>query len=173
MQPLLPSRTVAVSAVIAGALIWFLVHRANQHNTSATLRPAPDFSLTDLSGSRLTLTQYRGKVVLLDFWATWCAPCKEEIPHFIEMQNRYGPRGLQVIGISMDDDEPPIRAFQQQFKMNYPVARGSAELATQYGGVLGLPITFIIDRDGRIVSRHIGQTKPEVFESEIQKLLAP
>lgn len=171
MQPIVPWRSLVVSAVIISALIWFVLHRANQHNISGALRPAPDFSVTDLSGSRLTLTQYRGKIVLLDFWATWCAPCKEEIPHFIDMQNRYGSRGLQVIGISMDDDEPPIRDFQQQFKMNYPVARGSADLATQYGGVLGLPITFIIDREGRIVSRHIGQTKPEVFETEIQKLL--
>jgi peroxiredoxin len=87
------------------------------------------------------------------------------------MQKRYGPRGLQVIGISMDDDEKLARAFQQQFKMNYPVAMGSAQLADQYGGILGLPITYLIDRQGRIVARHIGATEAAVFEAEIGKLL--
>lgn len=165
-------KTVLVLAFSLLVFAWIVLRRPPaRQGYSGSLRPAPNFTLTDLSGQKLSLDNYRGKVVMLDFWATWCVPCKEEIPHFVDMQTKYGPRGLQVIGISMDDDEPPIRAFQQQFKMNYPVARGSADLATQYGGVLGLPITFIIDREGRIVSRHIGQTKPEVFESEILKLL--
>jgi len=165
-------RALVIFAVVAVVLAWILLRPpAVNHKGGSALRPAPDFALTDLSGNRVNLSAYRGKVVLLDFWATWCAPCKEEIPHFVDMQNRYGPRGFQVIGISMDDDEKPVREFQQQFKMNYPVAVGSAKLAEQYGGVLGLPITFVIDPQGRIVSRHIGQTKAEVFEAEIQKLL--
>ena len=135
------------------------------------MRPAPDFSLTDFSGRPLSLSANRGKVVLLDFWATWCEPCKAEIPHFIEMQNRYGAQGLQVIGISMDDEEKPARDFYQNYKMNYPVALGTSQLADQYGGVLGLPITFVIDRQGHIVSRHIGATDPSLFESEVKKLL--
>ena len=166
-------RALLIVAVVAIVLGWVLLRppSVNNHGGTSALRPAPDFTLTAMDGKRVGLSGYRGNVVLLDFWATWCAPCKEEIPHFIDMQNRYGPRGLQVIGISMDDDEKPVRDFQQQFKMNYPVAVGTSQLAEQYGGVLGLPITFVIDPEGRIVSRHIGQTKAEVFETEIQKLL--
>jgi cytochrome c biogenesis protein CcmG, thiol:disulfide interchange protein DsbE len=166
-------RTILILAVAAGLVAWCIVHRPSpaRHAAVGDLRPAPDFSLTDLSGARLSLSQYRGQVVLLDFWATWCDPCKTEIPHFIEMQNRYGRQGFQVIGISMDDEEKPVRDFQQQFKMNYPVAIGSAELATQYGGILGLPITFVIDRSGRIVSRHVGATDPSAFDAEIERLL--
>jgi peroxiredoxin len=161
-----------IAIVIAVALFMFgwiaFRHSARRSPTSGL---APDFSLTDLSGRALRLSDHRGKVVILDFWATWCEPCKEEIPLFIQMQNHYAAQGLQVIGISMDDEDKPVRDFQQQYKMNYPVARGTAELAGQYGGVLGLPITFVIDRRGQIAARHIGAVKISVIEAEVQKLL--
>ncbi len=157
-------------AFVALSIAWVLACRRAGKNTS--LQEAPDFSLADLSGHPLTLANYRGKVVLLDFWATWCEPCKTEIPYFIDMQNRYTGQGLQIIGISMDDEVKPVRDFQQQFKMNYPVAIGNAKLAESYGGILGLPITFVIDRQGHIYKRHIGQTDSSVFEGEVQKLLA-
>jgi peroxiredoxin len=160
--------------LVAGLLVlgWFVLRRPSGAKHANSLRPAPDFSLTDLSGRNLRLSDYRGKVVVLDFWATWCDPCKQEIPHFIEMQSKYTSQGLQVLGVSMDDDEPPVREFQQKFKMNYPVALGSPELADQYGGILGLPITFVIDRNGRIAARHVGATDASVIEAEVQKLLA-
>lgn len=132
---------------------------------------APDFSLPDLTGHRVELSTYRGKVVLLDFWATWCDPCREEIPHFIELQDKYGGEGLQIIGVSMDDGPEPVRDFCQRLKINYPVVMGNAKTGELYGGVLGLPIAFLIGRDGRITTRHIGATDISVMEKEIANLL--
>src|SRR5579864_683891 len=131
-------------------------------------RPAPDFNLPQLNGQTLQLSSYRGKVVLLDFWATWCVPCRAEIPHFVELQQKYGDRGLQIIGVSMDDSPEPVRDFYQQFHMNYPVVMGNAKIGESYGGLLGLPITFLLDRGGRITAKHIGATDAAVFEKEIQ-----
>ena len=166
-------KTLFTIAIAAALLAWILLrHPTGAHNNSRTLRPAPDFSLTDLSGRAFRLSNYRGRVVVLDFWATWCDPCKQEIPHFIAMQNQYASQGLQVLGVSMDDDAPPVRQFQEKFQMNYPVAIGNPKLADQYGGILGLPITFVIDRNGRITARHVGATDPSIIETEVQKLLA-
>jgi cytochrome c biogenesis protein CcmG, thiol:disulfide interchange protein DsbE len=133
--------------------------------------PAPDFTLPLLDGGQLRLSSYRGKVVLLDFWATWCVPCREETPHFVELQKKYGDRGLQIIGISMDDSPDPVHPFSQQFHINYPIVMGTAEVGSAYGGVLGLPIAFLIDREGHIHSKHMGATDPAVFEEEIKSLL--
>jgi len=133
---------------------------------------APDFALIDLSGNKLELASYRGKVVLLDFWATWCVPCREEIPHFVELQDKYRDAGLAVIGISVDDEVAPVREYYRTLRMNYPVAMGDAALAARYGGILGVPVAFIIDRQGRIQMKHAGQTEAAVFERDITALLA-
>lgn len=105
--------------------------------------------------------------MLLDFWATWCDPCREETPHLVELQHEYADRGLQIIGVSMDDTSEPVREFYEQFHVNYPVVMGNAKTGEAYGGVLGLPIAFLLDRNGRIVSKHIGPTKAETFDREI------
>jgi cytochrome c biogenesis protein CcmG, thiol:disulfide interchange protein DsbE len=134
-------------------------------------RPAPPFARTDLNGSRISLRQYRGKVVLLNFWATWCPPCRVEMPRFMRWQTQYGPQGLQVLAISMDDDASPVRDFLHRLRPNYPVLMGDAQLGERYGGVLGLPVTFLIDRDGVIRARIDGQSDLRVMERKIRALL--
>jgi thiol-disulfide isomerase/thioredoxin len=133
---------------------------------------APPFSLTDLNGRKLELADHKGKVILLDFWATWCGPCRIEIPGFVRLQERYRDQGLVVIGISLDDSPEPVRDFYREFRMNYAVAMGNDRVTELYGGIIGLPTTFLIGRDGRIYSRHIGGTDVSVFEDEIKELLA-
>lgn len=132
---------------------------------------APSLSLQDLDGKPLDLASYRGKVVLLNFWATWCAPCRSEIPHLVDLQDKYREQGLQLIGISMDDGPKPVRSFYQEYKMNYPVAVGTEQVAEAYGGVLGLPITFLIGRDGRIAAKYTGAVEMTVVEQEAKSLL--
>jgi peroxiredoxin len=161
---------------IAGAaviLVLTLALRKPRDGRSASGQKslAPDFVVRTIDGQNLSLSEYRGKVVLLDFWATWCAPCRDEIPHFVRMQERYRDRGLQIIGISMDDTADPVRIFYRDFHMNYPVAMGGAKLGELYGGVLGLPIAFVIGRDGSIQAKHIGATPPAVLEKELLTLL--
>ena len=133
---------------------------------------APPFSLTDIAGQPVKLSDYQGKVVVLDFWATWCGPCRIEIPSFIELQKRYAAQGFTMIGISMDDSAEPVVDFYKEFQMNYPVAVGNDRLGELYGGMEGLPTTFLIGRDGRIYAKHMGATDPSVFETEIKELLA-
>jgi peroxiredoxin len=133
--------------------------------------PAPPFSKPDLQGSTVDLTAYRGKVVLLNFWATWCEPCLTEIPRFKKWQQQYGRRGLQVVGVSMDDEEGPVRDLYRKLSLNFPVVMGDEKLGELYGGVLGLPVTFLIGRDGKIQLRQDGAADLETLERTILRLL--
>jgi cytochrome c biogenesis protein CcmG, thiol:disulfide interchange protein DsbE len=133
---------------------------------------APAFSMQDVDGKPLNSASYQGKVVLLDFWATWCVPCRSEIPHFVEFQNNYAAQGFQVVGISMDDGPEPVRKFYQDFKMNYPVGMGTTELAQSYGGILGLPVTFLIDREGHSAAKYVGLTDTATIQQKVESLLA-
>ncbi len=132
---------------------------------------APAFTLTDLSGHQIDLAAYRGQVVLLNFWATWCAPCREETPELIRLKNEYQSQRLRIIGISLDDDPKPVLEFYRRFKMNYPVAVGDAAVAERYGGILGLPVTFIIGCDGRIQAKYSGKVDIPRVEQEMKQLL--
>lgn len=165
-------KLVIVAVLAVGAMQ--LSCRSSQSGSppGAIHSDAPDFSLQDMDGKPLTLSGNHGKVVLLNFWATWCTPCRAEIPEFERFQTTYGQQGLQVVGISMDDDAKPVREFSQQLKMNYPVAVGNDKLAQSYGGVLGLPVTFLIGRDGKIAAKYVGAAEIPVVEQEIKTLLA-
>ncbi len=134
-------------------------------------KPAPDFVRQDLTGRTLRLDALRGKVVLLDFWATWCAPCQLEMPVFNGWQRQYGPQGLAVLGISMDDDADTARRLVKRQHLDYPNALGDARLGARYGGVLGLPLTFLIDRSGLIRARFQGETDMKTIEKQLQALL--
>ncbi len=162
-----------MAAIVVAIAISFVEHqfRSKPRPAVGEHAVAPDFSLPTLTGNQLALSAYRGKVVLLDFWATWCDPCRDEIPHFIDLQSKYENRGLQIIGVSMDDSPGPVRDFCTHFKVNYPVVMGNAKIGELYGGILGLPIAFLIGRDGRIYARHIGATDMSVFEKEIAQQL--
>jgi thiol-disulfide isomerase/thioredoxin len=140
----------------------------------ADAKAAPlDFTMKDVSGKDVTLAEFKGKVILLDFWATWCGPCKVEIPGFVEFQNKYGRRGFQVIGISVDDTAKQLEPYVAELKMNYPVliGLGHDDVQDAYGPLLGIPTTFLISRDGKICATHAGFTDKETFEHEIKALL--
>jgi cytochrome c biogenesis protein CcmG/thiol:disulfide interchange protein DsbE len=133
--------------------------------------PAPDFKLTGLDGKPVTLTGSHGKVILLNFWATWCGPCRAEIPDLVELQNKYKDR-LQILGLVVDDDDQAaITSFVSEFGINYPVAIASDAIRFQYGGILALPTSFVLDADGRIVQKHEGLRDPILYETEIRSLL--
>ncbi len=169
---LLIAAVVILAGLYAINRYWIAPVQAKQTAPAGQYPLAPGFSLTDVFGHQLNLADYRGKVVLLDFWATWCGPCRMEIPGFVQLQRQYGNQGFQVIGISMDDSVPPVLAFYKQFGMNYPVAMGEAKLGALYGGIIGLPTTFLIGRDGRIYDKVPGAVDEQRFVVEIKTLLA-
>ena len=134
-------------------------------------KTAPDFTLDDAQGAAIRLSDYKGKVVLLDFWATWCHGCKTEIPWYMEFQNKYKDKGLSVIGVSMDDDGwKSVKPFIEANKMNYEVVIGNESLAKLYA-VDALPVTLLIDREGNIAVSHAGMVDKSAFENEIRDLL--
>ena len=154
---------------------------AKPTSTGGPLPDAPQVTLKDLAGNDVTLEQFRGKVVLVNFWATWCEPCQIEMPWFIEFQEKYGPQGFTVVGVSMDEEgksvvEPFIR--DQQFdldgrkaKVNYPIVLGNDVVADKFGGLIGLPTSLVISRDGKITRRFIGLVNHELIVKELEEQL--
>jgi peroxiredoxin len=160
-----------VAAMAMG--IYAGMRRPGRNDIAAVspLRVAPDLSLIDLSGDTLRTSNYKGKVVLVNFWAAWCTPCAEEIPQFIALQKKYHDQGLQVIGFSVEDDAGELRNFYHKHQMNYPVVPSDLKIADGFGGVLGLPTTFLIGKDNLIHGKHNGATDFSALEQEVVALL--
>jgi cytochrome c biogenesis protein CcmG/thiol:disulfide interchange protein DsbE len=177
MEKTARSRTVGSLLVLSLLLILFsapidgapLAAQAVTHGAGVG-HSAPNFSRVDLSHRKVELRSYRGKIVLLSFWATWCGPCLIEMPAFVEWQKQYGSGKFQVIGVSMDDEATEVIATVSRLKLNYPVLMGDEYLGAAYGGVLGLPVTFLIDRDGKIQARYHDAPLTRI-KSDIQNLL--
>jgi thiol-disulfide isomerase/thioredoxin len=157
--------------ILAVALLLGAPSFATTNVSSSPVKAAPVFVKNDLHGKKVDLAGYRGHVVLLNFWATWCAPCLTEMPRFVEWQKVYGGKGLQILGVSMDDEVEPVRKMDQKLQLNYPVVMGDEKLGDSYGGVMGLPITFVIDRAGKIRFQHKGLTDLKQLEGEVKSLL--
>ncbi|MBI3333218.1 MAG: TlpA family protein disulfide reductase [Candidatus Omnitrophica bacterium] len=139
--------------------------------SNADRKPAPDFQLAGLNGKPLSLSALKGKVVLLDFWATWCPPCRAEIPHFKELYAAYKGKGLEMVGLAVSDKAETVKEFVRSNGVPYPIAVSSAQAEQAYGGIRGIPTTFLIDKQGRIAEKYVGYQEKQVFESRIQALL--
>jgi len=169
---------IAVACVaVGGYLLWPV---ALHHTAQAILesrqvkvgRTPPDFVLKDAAGRPLRLYGYKGKVVVLNFWATWCGPCKTEIPWFIQFEKEYQTRGFTVLGVSMDEDGwKVINPYVAEHKINYPIVLANEEINELYGGIEALPTTLLIGRDGKVAFLHAGLISREDYEKEIRKLL--
>jgi len=160
---------IFITAVGLAAALYFSLHR--HMRTRAADSPAPAVALVDLDGSTIDLSTYKGRVLLINFWAAWCVPCRQEVPRFIALEEKYRPQGFQAVGISLDDPEAALRDFCRQYKVNYPIVMGNQKIAEAFGGVLGLPTTFLIGRDGRIHAKYVGSTDFTKVEQEITVLL--
>jgi thiol-disulfide isomerase/thioredoxin len=147
---------------------------ADAHDAATAFKPANlDFTLKDMNGATVALSSYKGKVLVLDFWATWCGPCKVEIPAFVELQKKYAASGLQIVGVSIDDTPGQLVPYAHDMKMNYPVlvGKGRDDVQDAYGPLVGIPVSVVIARDGKVCASHDGLTSSDEFEREIKALL--
>jgi len=161
-----------ISILIAVTVFSFLMISQARKNVSAENKKAPDFTLTNLNGKTVKLSDFKDKVIILDFWATHCPPCIQEIPDFVKLYNKYNDKGLVIIGISLDrGGAAAVKRFCQNKGVNYPIVIGNYEVTKSYGGIRYIPTTFIIDKNRNIVKKFIGYTPMNTFEGEIKKLL--
>ncbi len=141
-------------------------------NAPSDIKPAPDFELPDVNGKKVRLSDFKGKIIILDFWATWCPPCRAEIPGFVELYKKYKDKGVEIIGISLDEGGvKDVVPFMKEFGINYHVLIGNYKVTQDYGGIRGIPTTFVIDRKGNIRAKYVGYRPKEVFERDIITLL--
>jgi thiol-disulfide isomerase/thioredoxin len=171
-----PLALVVVAFVIALG-IYVGYHKARRPSSALASHltqtgPAPDFALESIDGKTMHLSDLRGKAVLLNFWATWCGPCKIEMPWFVELQNQYGPQGLQIVGVAMDDaSKEDIGKFAKDMGVNYPILIGKEAVGDAYGGVPALPESFLIGRDGKLVDKIVGLRGKAEIEDAVKKAL--
>jgi len=159
----------AVVPLLAGAA--FLLGGI-QSSAADSKKAAPDWQLSDVDGKPVKLSDFKGKVVILDFWATWCPPCRTEIPSFVALQKKYADKGFTVIGVSLDEQGPSVvKPFMRSFGMNYPVVMGTPKIVLDYGGITAIPTTFVIDRQGNVVTDYQGAMDQATFESVIGPFL--
>jgi len=168
--------TLVIVAFAVALMLYVGLHAARRNPGPATRlsqsKVAPDFSLQALDGTTVHLSDLRGKAVLLNFWATWCGPCKIEMPWFVDLQNQYGSQGLQIVGVAMDDaSKEDIGKFAKDLGVNYPILIGKEAVGDQYGGVPALPESFLISRDGKIVDKIIGLRGKAEIEDAVKKAL--
>ncbi|TYB31941.1 MAG: TlpA family protein disulfide reductase [Candidatus Mcinerneyibacterium aminivorans] len=142
-----------------------------ENQSAQKLSKLPSFELKDLDGEIYTEESFKNKVLLIDFWATWCPPCRKEIPGFINLYKKYKDKGLEVIGISLDEDINKLESFVEEEQINYTVLIGNKEVAQAFGGIQGIPTTFIVDRDGNVVFKQVGLASEKKFEQQIKKVL--
>ncbi|OGL40927.1 MAG: hypothetical protein A3C43_09745 [Candidatus Schekmanbacteria bacterium RIFCSPHIGHO2_02_FULL_38_11] len=143
-----------------------------ESSTDASAKLAPYFTLPDINGKMVSLRDFKGKVLILDFWATWCPPCREEIPHFKDLYAQYKRKGLEIVGIAVDQGgTKAVKPFVEINRISYTILIGSEEVTNSYGGIIGIPTTFVIDRKGNIVRKYVGYREKEVFEEDIKGLL--
>jgi thiol-disulfide isomerase/thioredoxin len=166
---------LVVVALVVALMLYVGFHMARRTGSTPRIAKstvAPDFSLESLDGKSVRLSDLRGKAVLLNFWATWCGPCKIEMPWFVELQNQYGAQGLQVIGVAMDDaSKEDIAKFAKDMGVNYPILIGKESIGDQYGGIPALPESFFIGRDGKMVDKIIGLKGKGEIEDAVKKAL--
>lgn len=133
---------------------------------------APDFTLASTDGKTLKLSSLKGKVIILDFWATWCPPCRKGIPDLVDIKKQYGSKGVEIIGISVDQEtKDEVVPFMKEYGINYPIVYGNMNVYQQYGGIRAIPTSFIIDKEGKIVASYEGLISKLAYENHIKKLL--
>ena len=173
-------KIVTVAVIVIGVLVAGIFFSGNEGNGSpvvtevsevASSNKAPDFTLSDMRGNEVSLSDFKGNIVIINFWATWCGPCRFEIPDLIDLQEKYNG-DLVVLGVSLDYDGPSVvPQFAERLGISYPVLYGNGQVAHCYGGVTGIPTTFVIDRDLNVYKRYIGYRPQTVFEKDIQDLI--
>jgi peroxiredoxin len=166
---------LALAGVVVGTIVSVRTPpREVAKSCDAGAKPANlNFTLKDMHGQDVVLSRFKGKVLVLDFWATWCEPCKVEIPAFVDFQEKYGKDGLQMVGISIDDTPAQLEPYVKDMKMNYPVLVGKDrdDVQDAFGPLVGIPVTVVISRDGKVCASHAGLTGRDSFEQEIKALL--
>jgi thiol-disulfide isomerase/thioredoxin len=173
-MPKAPWSVFTAGALVSSALFFAACSNPPPAGTPGkTLGAAPAWTLKDLDGHPVSLSDFKGKVVILDLWATWCPPCRAELPHFVELQNEWKDKGVTIVGMSVDSIAPAdVAKFAKTNNLNYPIVMADEATASAYGADNGIPFTIVIDKNGQVVARHLGLTDKSTFEDDIKNALA-